>query len=114
MNSIEGWAARDKNGHLNFFLGKPHRIKNTRSEEYWVGHGRMKQPNDFLSELSWDDEPIEVELTIKGFNDAAFGGKAWKPSDDQIDSLEAVVGMIHPTDTRYDAVFGLLEELKAL
>lgn len=65
MNSIKGWAARDKNGHLNFFLGEPRRIKNTRGEEYWVGHRRMKQPDDFLSELSWDDEPIEVELTIK-------------------------------------------------
>ena len=65
MNSIEGWAARDKNGHLNFFLGKPHRIKNTRGEEYWVGHGRMKQPNEFFPELSWNDEPIEVELLLK-------------------------------------------------
>ena len=62
--SIEGWAARDKNGHLNFFLGKPHRIKNTRGEEYWVGHARMKQPNEFFPELSWNDEPIEVELLI--------------------------------------------------
>ena len=38
----------------------------------------------------------------------------WKPSKEQIDVLEAVVGMIHPSDTRYDAVFGLLDELKAL
>ena len=38
----------------------------------------------------------------------------WKPSEEQIDALEAVLGMIHQTDTRYDAAFGLLDELKAL
>ena len=37
----------------------------------------------------------------------------WKPSEKQINALQAFVGMIHP-DARYDAVFGLLEELKAL
>lgn len=113
MNSIEGWAARDKNGHLNFFLGKPHRIKNTRGEEYWVGHGRMKQPNDFLSELSWDDEPIEVELTIKDLTTLHSGwGKAWKPSDEQ---MNALYDILHPADTvNRLALESLYEQLKAL
>lgn len=37
----------------------------------------------------------------------------WKPSEKQINALQAFVGMIHP-DARYDAVFSLLDELKAL
>lgn len=62
---IKGYAARDENGRLNFFLGAPHRFANPKGDDYWVGHGRMKQPNEFLPELSWEDEPIEVEISIK-------------------------------------------------
>lgn len=61
---IKGWVARDKNGKLNFFLGKPRKIINTQGQEYWIGHGRMKQPNEFFPDLRWEDDPIEVELTI--------------------------------------------------
>ena len=62
---VRGWAARDKNGNLNFFLGEPHRTKDVRGEEFWVGHTRMKQPNAFLPDLTWADEPVEVELLIR-------------------------------------------------
>ena len=37
----------------------------------------------------------------------------WKPSKEQLNALHAFVGMIHP-DARYDAVYSLLDELKAL
>lgn len=61
---IKGWVARDKRGTLNFFRAHPRRITDSRGEEYWIGHVRMKQPNEFFPDLKWEDEPIEVELTI--------------------------------------------------
>lgn len=65
MNTREGFAARDKGGKLNFFLGEPHRVVNTQGVEYWVGHGRMKLPNEFLPELRWVDEPVKVTIKLQ-------------------------------------------------
>lgn len=66
--TIKGWVARDKNGKLNFFRTHPKRITDSRGEEYWIGHVRMKQPNEFYSDLTWESEPIEVELLINRIN----------------------------------------------
>lgn len=64
---IKGWVARDKN--VDGFWGnglilhacKPYRDGNEWSSKTIAMHLR----NDFFPELTWEDEPIEVELTIK-------------------------------------------------
>lgn len=96
-------------------------------------NGFNKQKEQKPTEWSEEDERIRAKL-LSYFNEfdesTSFGSREvieirhwlkslrpqphWKPSEEQIDSLEAVVGMIHPLDKRYDAIFGLLEELKAL
>lgn len=62
---IKGWVARDKSGTLFFFQQtKPNRHENG---DYWVGDGHsfVLMNEALCSKLTWEDEPIEVELTIK-------------------------------------------------
>lgn len=59
---IKGWLARDKDDTL--FLGRrcPERIMKTGT---WMGFAQcMKIDKELFPELKWEDEPIEVELTI--------------------------------------------------
>lgn len=65
--SIRGWLARDKDGELWYFDKKP-----TRHEcGYWMEptpSTKCKRITTtlFLScELKWEDEPIEVEISVK-------------------------------------------------
>ena len=67
-----------------------------------------------LQRLSTGNPQQPETINSKWFKEHCRPQSHWKPSEEQIDSLEAVVGMIYPMDARYDAVFGLLEELKAL
>lgn len=61
--TISGWVARDRNGSLSLFQGYPERQEN-------LGYWRDCQDEfgladtDFPS-LTWQDDPIEVEITIK-------------------------------------------------
>lgn len=62
------WVARDKDGELTLYKSKPHRGKLPRwdpeswdsGDEYWI----VLDPKLF-PDLTWDDEPIEVELVRK-------------------------------------------------
>lgn len=60
---ITGWVARDENESLYFFYGKP-----IKSEDIWIDGSfsflRLKGKSEF-NDLTWKDEPIEVELIIK-------------------------------------------------
>ena len=69
---IKGWVARDQivgEDKTDLFFGykKPERLGNC-DEPYitWTGFGNLiSLPKDMFPSLSYKDEPIEVELTIK-------------------------------------------------
>lgn len=59
---IKGWVARDSDGSLTLCKVKPSRYENG----CWVsGEEYFPLRRALFPELSFDDEPIEVELTIK-------------------------------------------------
>lgn len=66
------WVARDKDGDLNLFSHKPHRCTDVGwDNESWdvVSEDNLIDfmlinPNMF-PDLTWEDEPIEVELVVK-------------------------------------------------
>lgn len=65
---IQGWVARNGGGPndlgLHVYSVKPDRMKNRRE---WNGHGEMSYLIDcrLFPDLTWESEPIEVELIIK-------------------------------------------------
>lgn len=60
------WVARDKDGELVLYKGKPVR---SHSKDKWVSFGvnweNFTIDESLFPDLKWEDEPIEVELTIK-------------------------------------------------
>lgn len=69
LPKIHGWVARNKEicgGRLSFFTKKPQR--GTRS---WLEPDTMEDlpyeglPKDMFPEISWESEPVEVELLIR-------------------------------------------------
>ena len=58
-NKYKLWVARDKDGLLVLFRGKPTRCDN---QKEWSGWFLNSMKNAFFPELTWEDEPIEVEL----------------------------------------------------
>lgn len=68
------WIARNKNGSLKLFARKPIRWRMNRFEHTiwvdtlgWDDHTAYGFPYALTlwESLKWEDEPIEVELTIK-------------------------------------------------
>lgn len=68
------WIARDKNGELTLFSNKPNRYTSIGKEpinEYWdvvpvnKFTSAMILNSNMFPNLTWEDEPIEVELVIK-------------------------------------------------
>lgn len=60
---IKGWVAKDADTQgLYLYSSMP-----TREINMWNGHGSLLMPLDANSfpDLTWDDEPIEVEIIIK-------------------------------------------------
>ena len=73
-NHVKFYVARDKNGHLYLYIGKPERrigsflsrygsfidsIANVSSFKYFG-----LNPNDF-KDLKWEDEPVEVFVNME-------------------------------------------------
>lgn len=62
QESITGWIARDDDlNHIHLFQNKPIRDK-------WAWHSgcpALQLPDEFMSTLKWEDEPIEVKFLIK-------------------------------------------------
>ena len=58
--TISGWVCRDKDGTLCLYYKKP-----MRGKEEWFGNYDRQLPEDSFPSLTWQDEPIEVEITIK-------------------------------------------------
>lgn len=62
---IKGWMARDEDGALYVFASKPQRAKGIYKEDIWDnGDAALPLPKSIFLDLKWEDEPIEVELTI--------------------------------------------------
>lgn len=61
---ISGWTARDKDGALQLWESKPQR-NNITNDEWGMTNGIMLLPSKLFPDLTWVDEPIEVELIIK-------------------------------------------------
>ena len=75
INRVHFYVARDKNGMLYLYLGKPNRIE-TREAFYSGAKSEMITLNtDYLKQcgfnkkdfkdLKWEDEPVEVFLNIE-------------------------------------------------
>lgn len=60
---ISGWVARDKGRFLGLYPWQP-----KRGDVAWLCGSCMVLPINTFPDLTWDDEPIEVELTIKRKN----------------------------------------------
>ena len=58
-NTYKLWVARDKNGFLFAYEDKPTRF-DIRKE--WLGSFFSSMKNSYFPNLTWKDEPIEVEL----------------------------------------------------
>lgn len=60
---IQGWVARDANGSLYAYCIKPERNVVL---QVWVGrYADFDMHDSLLPDLTWNDDPIEVELIIK-------------------------------------------------
>lgn len=59
-NKYKYWVARDKDGNIFAYNDKPTRCDNQR--EWFSAKFLFSIENSFFQELTWKDEPIEVEL----------------------------------------------------
>ena len=59
-NKYKLWVARDNNGKLYLYNEKPKYYNNL--EAWFVGGICAKLDNNIFPNLTWEDEPIEVEL----------------------------------------------------
>lgn len=59
-NKYKFWVARDKNGSLFAYNDKPTRCDN--QKEWFAEKFLSSMENSFFPDLTWEDEPIEVEL----------------------------------------------------
>lgn len=62
---IKLWYAVDKDGCGWYFKTKPHRFKNEWHEDIEGQAVMYESRNTLFPKISWEDEPVEVELTIK-------------------------------------------------
>lgn len=63
---IQGWVARDSNESLYLFCLKPQRVRYLRSSYgVWMSRTVKELDPSLFPGLTWDDDPIEVEIIIK-------------------------------------------------
>lgn len=73
-NKVHFYVARDKDGDINLWMGKPERLS---LSEQWYGYNEITwitknsyirfyniNPKDFQN-LKWEDEPVEVFLNLE-------------------------------------------------
>lgn len=58
--TISGWVCRDKDGALCLYYENP-----MRGKEEWFGNYNCHLPEYSFPSLTWQDDPIEVEIIIK-------------------------------------------------
>ena len=60
---IQGWVARDEDGHLFMYCTKPERDE---ALQVWMGrYADFDLRNALFPDLTWDSEPEEVEIILK-------------------------------------------------
>ncbi len=73
LPAIRGWIARDskiEGGNISLYQTMPHR-KEYKSTDYinfvWLSGwgGKITLPGSMFPEVTWEDEPVEVEIQIK-------------------------------------------------
>lgn len=63
---ISGWVARASDGHLALFKRKPDREVYMRSNNgLWFGRSMTELDANSFPDLTWESDPIEVEIIIK-------------------------------------------------
>lgn len=65
LPKVHGWIARDKDGLLGFYSDKPQRFDD---KAWWCDPGcytALALPPESYPEITWESEPIEVELIIR-------------------------------------------------
>lgn len=73
LPKIHGWVARDEDDMLHYFDEKPQRYNKrgvfTLLPGIWsideYGSNRRAMKNEIFPEITWDSEPVEVELIIR-------------------------------------------------
>ena len=66
LPKIKGWVARDKNGEIHYFQEYPRRVTEYELNHWWDrDYISMWIEKDSFPELTWEDEPVEVELLIR-------------------------------------------------
>lgn len=60
---IQGWVARDNNGKLYIYSDKPERYN--KGLRWVMGCAFLPLSSGLFPDLTWESDPIEVELTIK-------------------------------------------------
>ena len=68
LSKVKGWVARDRGGDLHIFKAKPDRVKDNLGldyDNYWCGEYITELDCDIFPDLTWESEPIEVELLIR-------------------------------------------------
>lgn len=58
-NKYKFWVARDIDDYIFAYNGKPTRCDN---QKEWFGRFLSPMENSYFPNLTWEDEPIEVEL----------------------------------------------------
>lgn len=67
---IQGWVARDNGGFISLFSYRPDRVIHN-DLGFWGhndGSDEIDLPRSSFPDLTWDSDPIEVELIIKRKN----------------------------------------------
>lgn len=65
---FQGWVARDENGRLCLYQNEPEREASDFSPRgYWTDRTNqyIDFPPNLFPDITWDSDPIEVEITIK-------------------------------------------------
>jgi hypothetical protein len=65
LPKVHGWIAQDKDGLLGFYSDKPQRFDD---KAWWCDPGcytALALPPDSYPEITWESEPIEVELILR-------------------------------------------------
>lgn len=74
INRVHFYVARDKNGLLYLYVGKPERAYSCFLAHCWACICRMEKECDFkkfglkaddFKDLKWEDEPVEVFVNIE-------------------------------------------------
>lgn len=67
---IQGWVARDQDGYISLFKDKPTRDTFDKDDVpygFWdeANSNHLELPITSFPDLTWESDPIEVELVIK-------------------------------------------------